>query len=629
MAKYGQYNIKIMAKYGQYNIPDSDIMVNFGTGQPNNLNLPIDYFQLVCNKMSQDKFGRITNDHNQLLQYGAIDGYPDIKEKLALWLTKKYYENLSINENYKTTVLPFEIFMTNGNTGALHMIITKYTKPNDYIIVEDPSYFLAINIFKEYGLKIEGITMENDGINLEDLENKIIELNAINKQNKLFYYMIPTHHNPTGITTSHNKRKKLAELCYKYDNLYIIADEVYHFLTFTDYYDFYPMGDYNYKILSLGSFSKILAPAFRVGWIYCKDSLLLNDLKQSAVLDSSGGMNPIGFKIIEYLLEKDIESIINNHLLYLKNNCNAMISFLNNNNISFIKPNGGYFLWLNLDIKNMDNFIKICENNKIKFHAGQKFSVNNNYRNYIRLSFSYYPINDLIIGLERLMNSIKQYNKINIMLNGSSGRLGRLIKNEILSNNDFNYISDITRNLDKKDFINIPNNTVIMDVSSNDGLNILLTFLLENKIYIPIVTGTTGLSDITIDLLNEYSNFTQVAHITNFSEGIPIFRQFAKISNVLNKDWIFKMTDIHHIHKKDAPSGTAKTIKSEINREFNIETIRTGEVIGTHILELTNGSETLKIIHDVSERNAFAKGSLNYVKWILKQENGIYNKMNN
>ena len=85
----------IMPKYGQYDVPSSDITVNFGTGQPNNLNLPINWFQNVCLKMSSDSFGIDQNEHGQLLQYGAIPGYNDIRYKMSEWLSEKYYSNLS------------------------------------------------------------------------------------------------------------------------------------------------------------------------------------------------------------------------------------------------------------------------------------------------------------------------------------------------------------------------------------------------------------------------------------------------------------------------------------------------------------------------------------------------------
>ncbi len=641
-----------MPKYGQYNVPKSDTMVNFGTGQPNNLNLPIEWFQSTCAKMSKDIFGKDENEHKQLLQYGAIEGYDDIRVEMSEWLTEKYYNHIKNKDlNVSHQIDPRDIFMTNGNTGALHFLMSKYTESTDYIIVENPTYFIAINMFKEYGLNVEGVNMDLDGVNLYDLESKIKELNANadTKQSVLFYYMIPSYHNPTGITTTHEKRKKIAELCKKYDNLYVIADEVYHFLSWDENCEYYPMADYHPKIVSLGSFSKILAPALRVGWIYQNTGLKnycdaygivkgTSGLNTSAVLDSCGGINPIGFKFIEYALENDtdgvkhIDKIIKTNIEKLGASCNIMLEYLSQyNNITFTKPKGGYFIWVEFkSIRNTTDFLKLCEKNKVKFHPGIKFSTDSSYSNCIRLSFSYYDPDDLIIGLERLMDSVVKYNSINIMLNGANGKLGGLIKKEIMANKDFNYVGDIKRSLNRTDFDGlIPFNSVIIDVSSNEGTYNLLSFLIKEKIFLPIIIGTTGLTDTTNKLVETYSKVCQVAHITNFSEGIPLFRKFAKLANELNLEWKFAMTDIHHVHKKDAPSGTAKTIKGEIVRDVPINSIRTGEVIGEHSLELSNGSEILKLTHSVSDRNTFAKGCMNYIYWILSKSNGFYNSMDN
>ncbi len=635
-------------KYGQYNVPNANQMVNFGTGQPNNLNLPINWFQETCFQMSKNMFGSNDNEHAQMLQYGAIEGYPDIRNQMADWLTEKYYGNLSVSKKLKIghKVLPSQLFMTNGNTGALHLIMSKYTESTDKILVDNPTYFIALNMFKEYGLEVEGIQMDPDGTNLEDLENKIINANASSKykQSVLFYYMIPTHHNPTGITMSHAKRMKIAELCNKYDNLYIIADEVYHFLSWSESLEFYPMADYHPKIISLGSFSKILAPALRVGWIYQNNLLADYDdaygfvtgtssLSKSAVLDSSGGINPIGFKFVEYALMKNgetrpIDSIISTHVNYLHQNCQMMVEYLQQySNIEFIEPAGGYFIWINFKtIKNVPEFAKYCEKNRIKFHAGNKFSTDDSYTSAARLSFSYYNSSDLIVGLERLMDCVHKYNCVNVMIQGSSGKLGTLIKQEILQNSHFNYVGDIGRTINKNTFEDLdPFNSVIVDVSSSSGTENLVSVLLANKIYIPLIIGTTGLTQETSNLVEQYSKFTKVAHITNFSQGIPLVRELAKLSNFLDGPWEFNLTDIHHAHKKDAPSGTAKTIMSEISRNVKVESIRVGEVIGTHTLELSNGSETVTITHKVADRNTFAKGCVRYLYWILTKSNGLYN----
>lgn len=629
-------------EYGQYNVPTLDEVVDFGIEQPNNINLPIKWFQETCLKLSQENFSS-----SDFLQNGAIDGYKYLKNEIAEWLSEKYYNNLSVSKKLKINhkILPSQLFMTNGNTGGLHLIITKYTESADKIFIDNPTNSIALKIFKEYGLDVESVQMEKDGVDLEDLENKIINANANNKyiQNVLFYYMIPTYHNPTSISMTYNKRIKLAKLCDKYDNLYIISDESYQFISWSDSTQFYPMADYHPKMISLGSFSKILAPALRVGWIYQNTKLFNYDdsysficgetsLTNSAVLKSSGGFNPIGFKFVEYALKKidgirPIDSIILNHIIYLKQNCQLMTEYLQQySNIEYNEPTGGYFIWINFKtIKDVSEFSKYCLKNKVRFSPGNEFSTNNSYTSFGRLSFSYYNSTELIIGLERLMDCVYKYNCINIMINGSSGNIGSLIKKEILQNSDMNYIGDIKRNLNANTFNDLdPYNSVIIDVSSNEGTMSLLSCLIANKIYIPLIIGTNDLYKDTIDLITEYSKYTKVAYITNFSQGIPLIREFAKISNCLDDDWKFNLTDIDSVNKDNLPSQTAKSIINEISRKVNMDFSRISDVITEHSLELSNGLECLKITHTLVDKNTFIKGCIKYLYWILTKTNGLY-----
>jgi len=376
----------MIPKYDQYSVPTANQMVNLCVGKPNSSYLPIDWFQYVCSKMSNE----ITED--EFLQYAAVDGYPIIKEKMAKWLT----------ESYGCPVKSDELFMTNGISGTLHLIITKYLKAGDTILVENPTYFMSINIFKDYGLNVIDI---NDII--DDIDNI--------DQEFLFFYTVPTYHNPTGKTLSNEQRINLAKLCQKHKNLYIISDEVYHFLSWEDLksQSIYPLAHYHPKIISLGSFSKILGPSLRVGWIYSKD-FFVKDLLSYNVLQSSGGINPIGFKFIEYALE-NIENIRYNIIDKLYNVCNAMVNSLapykEKGIIDFYVPKGGYFMWIKFNKDNFDteDFLKHCEQYRVKFHQGIKFYIKGSIKSYIRISFSYYNEQDIQIGIDRLMQAYLSY----------------------------------------------------------------------------------------------------------------------------------------------------------------------------------------------------------------------------
>ena len=110
-------------------------------------------------------------------------------------------------------------------------------EPGESVITEDLSYFIIFNIFKEFGLDVEAIELEDDGVNIDDLEESIQTL--LKSQTYVYFYTIPFNHNPTGVNMSEWKKQELARLCDTYPNFYVISDEVYHFLSWEEIEDDY------------------------------------------------------------------------------------------------------------------------------------------------------------------------------------------------------------------------------------------------------------------------------------------------------------------------------------------------------------------------------------------------------
>lgn len=602
-----------MPQYSQYDVPDSNNMINLGVGQPATSELPIDWFNQTLSNLSNKKLS------SEFLQYGSIPGYDSIREKLAVWLNQKY--NLT-----KTIITKDKLFMTNGNTGAIQLIMNMFMETGDEIIIEDPTYFIAQKIFDEYGLNVNSVPMEGDGINIELLEKKIIEIidnDEKDMQSRIFLYTIPMHHNPTSITLSHSKRLQIAHLCSKYPKLYVIADEVYHFLGFDENDEKYnPFANYHSKIISLGSFSKLIAPSLRVGWIYQnteeEKKSIIKLLTKSALLDSSGGINPLGFLFIESALtDGSIDTIINKNIKMLKEKSQLMVEFLKPqlDDIKLIVPKGGYFLWLQLTVDGTE-FLNFALNYKVKFHPGIKFG--NSGKNFIRLSFSYYDSDDLITGLSRFLEAYALFKKIKISLCGHKGKLGSLIKNDL--KDKLYFFNPIDRDI-KVD----PLTDVIIDVSSNTGTLNLINYLNKNDINKPLIIGTTGLSSRTLDMLRIYSIKSPVAIISNFSEGINKMKKIIDDFNSLNDEWKFSMIEKHHINKKDSPSGTAKTLIELMNRKCQIESVREGDIIGYHEIKIESDTETIMLSHNAKSREIFAKGCIKFIPEFIKRAPGLYN----
>ena len=473
-----------MTTYGQYVVPQPDVLVNLGVGQPSNSELPLYYVKKACSKISEI-------EDNSLLQYGNIQGYYGFRKCLANFLEKKYLLD----------VYPDNLFITNGVTGALSLICSLFRKKVKKIYVEDPTYFLAINIFKDFGFEIEPIPMEEDGMNLGILENKLKNDNSDLK----LLYTIPTFHNPTSITMSHKKRQNLVYLSCRY-NIIILADEVYQLLSFDDeHIPPHPLYYYGGNVFSLSSFSKILAPSLRLGWCQANRELL-KILCDSGQMDSGGGVNPFISRIVHNIIEDGtLENYINSVRNRLKERCTILSNSLQNMN--FKKPNGGYFIWVNLGPKfNSKLFLEYCIKNKVKFHTGDKFSSNEsnesniknneNMINYIRLSFSFYTNNGLRIGGERLVESYNKYkilqNNINIGVHGYTGRLGTLICDNIKSESDLNLYNCIGRNITYKP---CSFNDVIIDVSPGSPTKIP-NFTFSGCSYLKSVVIKTGITEI-------------------------------------------------------------------------------------------------------------------------------------
>jgi len=272
-----------MVRYGQYTVPSYNEQVNFGVGQPSTEMLPL---ELIQQAMAEN----LDIKDPSLLQYGDIPGYYEFREALSTFLKREYMQE----------VKPDDLFVSNGISQTLGLLCSLFTKTGDIVIVEEPTYFLAINIFREFNLNIKSISIEDDGVSLTELE-AILEENKDNE--RILFYTIPSFHNPTSITMSHHKRVKLGNLADKYSNMLVFADEVYQLLFFEENNrPPPPLKYYHENFISLGSFSKILAPSLRLGWIHASNKIL-DKIINSGQLDSSGGLNPFVSSVVHRMID--------------------------------------------------------------------------------------------------------------------------------------------------------------------------------------------------------------------------------------------------------------------------------------------------------------------------------------
>ena len=356
--------------------------IHFGIGQPSADLLPVD----LLGQASKSFF---ESAQPLELNYGVIEGDARFLESLAEFLT----------ESYGKATTADKLFVTGGNSQALDLVSYILASPGDTVFVEEPSFFLAFQIFRDHGLNIVGIPVDDDGICIDALQQEL----KVHKP--AFLYTIPSYHNPVGHCTSEERRRQIVELAEKYGFL-IVADEVYQLL---HYYNAPPhaygtMIGSN-RVVSLGSFSKILAPGMRLGWIQTS-TCVRNRILAGGFINAGGSINHISSHIIRQAIQNGslVVHIEKLQRLY-RGRVEAMDDALNScfsGIAKWARPDGGYFFWIEFD-KSVNTKVVLDNARQFEtgFQGGASFSNKRQFNNYMRLSFAHYNEDDIRVGIAR------------------------------------------------------------------------------------------------------------------------------------------------------------------------------------------------------------------------------------
>lgn len=358
-------------------------VIDFGVGHPAAGLLPRSILQQAAAQ-------RLAQPDAALLQYGLEQGDGYFRLALSEFLTRHYGQPVGYED----------LFVTSGASLALDLICTLYTQAGDTVFVEEPTYFLALRIFADHHLRVVSIPCDEGGLRLDALEEELAQVRPA------LLYTIPTHQNPSGATLSIERRQRLVELAEAHGFL-VVADEVYHLLSYGDAPP-PPLAAWagSGLVLSLGSFSKILAPGLRLGWVQSAPAHI-ERLVQSGLLDSGGGLNPFTSALVRVVLEEGWQD---EYLAQLKSIYSARIAVLDEalrreigSVAQFAVPQGGYFFWLRL-AEALDAAALPARSAfyQVSFRPGVRFSSRDGLRNYLRLSFAFYEEDDLVEGARRL-----------------------------------------------------------------------------------------------------------------------------------------------------------------------------------------------------------------------------------
>lgn len=365
----------------------SDV-INFGIGQPGFDLLPARLMQRAAAR-------RLDGVDTSFLNYGAEQGDGFFRQALARFLSDGYGEAVDADT----------LFITAGASNALDLTCTLFTQPDDVVFAAEPTYFLALRIFADHGLRVVPIPTDEQGMNIQALEE------ALRNERPALLYVIPTFQNPAGMTLPLERRRRLAELAAEHDFL-IAADEVYHLLAYTAAPPA-PMAHFadGGRVISIGSFSKILAPGLRLGWIQTTPALVRRFVT-SGLVDSGGGLNPFTSALVRTALE---ESWQEEYLVDLRRTYAHRIDVMDaalqdelGDMIDYTRPDGGFFFWIALPPgTDSQRLLAAAEAYRVGFQPGTRFSSRGGLRDRLRLSFAFYDEGAIREGVARFARLLR------------------------------------------------------------------------------------------------------------------------------------------------------------------------------------------------------------------------------
>lgn len=325
------------------------------------------------------------------LQYGVTEGYTPLREAVKARLKRvEHIDNAGD-----------EVIIVSGGQQGIELSAKALVNEGDTVIVEEPSFIGALNAFRSYNSHLVGVKMDEDGMNIASLEKAVAE----NKNAKLIY-TIPTFQNPMGATMSLEKRRAVYEIARK-NNLIIIEDNPYGDLTFdgTKVPTIKSM-DTDGRVIYCGSFSKILAPGLRIGFVCANQAIVQKIVVGKQISDVHTAMLP-QLLAYEYMTRFDLDAAIVKMRANYAHKCHTMLEAIARDfpaGVMYTRPNGGLFIWCDLG-HGVDTqaLAATCAANKVVYVPGSTFMVDmDKPSSALRLNYSTMSDERIAEGIRRL-----------------------------------------------------------------------------------------------------------------------------------------------------------------------------------------------------------------------------------
>ena len=369
---------KLLAKPG---------MISFAGGNPSEAALPDAEMAEIAEEV-------LRRDGKRILQYGATEGYPPFLEALRGYLGPHFGIDMALNG-----VLP-----TTGSTQGMQLLLSALIDPGDAILVEDPTFLGNMQSMRLYRARLIPVHTDDEGMDTEDLEVKIREYHP------KMIYTIPTFQNPTGCTLGLERRKKIAALADQY-GVVVAEDDPYHDLRYAGQeLPTIKSFDQAGLVVFLGSFSKVISPGLRVGFLAAEPGILRKCVIAKQASDLHTGLLNQAMcaeYITRGLLEPHIQSILGGYAGQMQ----TMLEELGRMQTirSYTRPEGGLFIFASLDERlNATELLSRAVEKNVAYVPGTHFYPDGGHENTFRLNFSKASPEEIRRGMRLLEETFAQ-----------------------------------------------------------------------------------------------------------------------------------------------------------------------------------------------------------------------------
>jgi 2-aminoadipate transaminase len=363
-------------------------IISLAGGWPDPATFPVKEAKEIINDL-------LEHNYQYALQYGTTEGLPAFREYMSQWAKK--HEQVDITAD--------NIIITAGSSQGMDLAGKALINPGDLVLVGLPTYF--VGAFTIYGAEVEGIPVDENGMQIDLLEQKLINLKKQNRTIKLVYIQ-PNFQNPTGATLPLERRRKVIKLADQY-NFLIVEDNPYGDLNYEG--KFLPSLkalDRSERVIYLRSFSKVFSPGIRLAWVAAEENIIRKMAIAKQYIDAC--TNTLSqYLMFEFCKQGYLETQIQKNIAFYKVKRDFMLQMLEKyfpKQAQWNRPSGGFFIFVKLP-QYLDAEQLFCEaiDDNIAFVPGRPFFIDDSGRNTMRLSYAQ-STNDEIEKAIRILGQV-------------------------------------------------------------------------------------------------------------------------------------------------------------------------------------------------------------------------------